>query len=143
MTEKRGTVYIAPSARNVPAGRMVDPESSLFSVSWQDEVKGEVVGDEEIVGADAAIAWARERADVVLIRLGHTRDTYFSAGEHRAYAATMPIWPPRDPPSEGWYRPRPDDMADPEPMDHSNAGDEVAWVATLAASEDADRRHDV
>ena len=55
---------------------MVDPETSRFWVSWQihDAEKGEggVLEDAEIVGADAAIAWGRERADEVFIRLGDT-----------------------------------------------------------------------
>ena len=66
---RQGTVSIAPSAWDVPDGRMVDPEASRFWVSWQihDPMneEGGVLEDAEIVGADAAIAWGRERADVV------------------------------------------------------------------------------
>lgn len=108
MAEKRGTVYIAPSAFDVPTGRMVDPETSLFWVSWQDETADDVVESrDDIVGAEAAIAWGRERADVVVIRLGHRGDTYFSAGD--IPDPSMPPWPPRTPPAEGWFTPHPDD----------------------------------
>jgi hypothetical protein len=105
---RQGTVSIAPSAWNIPDGRMVDPETSRFWVSWQihDAEKGEggVLEDAEIVGADAAIAWGRERADEVFIRLGDTGDTDFSAG---AVAGDDPIprWPPSGPPSDGWFHP--------------------------------------
>jgi hypothetical protein len=34
--------------------------------------------------ADEAIAWARERADIVVVRLGSTEDTFYSAGVRRA-----------------------------------------------------------
>jgi hypothetical protein len=82
VTGSRGTVYIAPTASEVPDGRMVDPETSLFWVSWENDAEDDV-GEwrDDIVGAEAAITWGRERADVVVIRLGHTGDTYFSAGE--------------------------------------------------------------
>jgi hypothetical protein len=105
MSEQRGTVYIAPSG-DVPTGRMVDPDTSSFWVSWQDEGLDDVIESDDIVGAEAAIAWGRERADVVVIRLGHTDDTYFSAGD--ITDPSGPSWPPTPPP-EGWFTPRPDD----------------------------------
>jgi hypothetical protein len=81
-TERRGEVYIGPSAHFEPDGRMVDPETSLFYASWQDN---RVLEDEDdIRGAEAAIEWGRERSDYVIIRLGHRGDTFFSAGtKHR------------------------------------------------------------
>jgi hypothetical protein len=108
MTKKRGTVYIAPSASKVPADRMVDPKTSLFWVSWQEDAADDVIEfRDDIVGAEAAIAWGRRRADVVVIRLGHTGDTYFSAGERPD--PSVPSWPPQTSPPEGWFRPRADD----------------------------------
>ena len=108
--EKKGTVYIAPSAFEIPPGRMVDPEESRFWMSWQDWDKireaGELIESTDVDGADAAIAWGRERADVVLIRLGHSDGTYFSAGD--TPDASMPPWPPKMPPPEGWFTPRAD-----------------------------------
>lgn len=97
---KRGVVWIAPSFPDVPAGRMVDPATSWFWMSWQDEG---VVDQEEVLGAENAIAWACERAADVLIRLGQSDDTYFSAGIGPAYGS-LPKWPPAIP-SEGWFRP--------------------------------------
>jgi hypothetical protein len=106
---KQGRVYICPSIEMPvqPAdGQMVNPETALFSASWQ--TPEQVLEDVDIVGAEAAIAWGQERADVVLIRLGHRGDTYFSAGSiHKEYLADpdepMPIWPPSGPPPEGWF----------------------------------------
>jgi len=101
--QKRGTVYIAPAAFEVPEGRMVDPATSAFWVSWQGE---ELFDDDAVVGAEAAVAWGRDRAEVVFIRLGHTEDTYFSAGSEHPDPKT-PTWPPSEPPAEGWFVPTP------------------------------------
>src|SRR4051812_46628186 len=86
---------------------MVDPEASRFWVSWQihDPMneEGGVLEDAEIVGADAAIAWGRERAGVVFISLGRTRDTDFSAGPVPG-DDSIPRWPPSGPPPGGWFQ---------------------------------------
>jgi hypothetical protein len=34
--------------------------------------------------AEEAIAWGRERAEIVIVRLGSTEDTFYSAGTRRA-----------------------------------------------------------
>jgi hypothetical protein len=83
---------------------MVDPETSLFVVSWEDE--DDVIESTEVRGAEAALAWGRERAEVVLIRLGHTWETYFSAGDRPE--ESLPAWPSQASPPEGWFTPRPD-----------------------------------
>jgi hypothetical protein len=101
--KKRGVVFIAPTRVDIPAGRMVDPTTSWFWVSWQDD---EPIENEDVLGAEAAIAWGRERADRVAIRLGHTADTYFSAGIR---PTGDPQWPPLRVPPEGWFTPRGDD----------------------------------
>ena len=78
---------------------MVDPATSSFWASWQD---GEPLEDVHVIGAEAAIAWGRERSDRVLIRLGHVEGTHFSAGgEH----LDVPSWPPAAAPPEGWWTP--------------------------------------
>jgi hypothetical protein len=83
---RRGTVFIAP-VDAVPDGTTVDPKTAIFWSSWQDDG---VLEDAEIAGADSAVAWGRARSDRVFIRLGHTEDTYYSAGaEHVEY----PEWP--------------------------------------------------
>ena len=84
---------------------MVDPATAVFWVSWQDDAP---LADDNVVGAEAAISWGRERADRVLIRLGHSEDTYFSAGLDTAN--DLPRWPHSDPPAEGWFTPDPDDL---------------------------------
>jgi hypothetical protein len=106
MVERRGTIYIAPVASYVPSGWMVDPEASTFSVSWEDWDKDTQTGEllehgGEVAGAEAAIAWGRERSDEVLIRLGHTEATYFSAGHVHltdrvdGTGRALPVWPRR------------------------------------------------
>jgi hypothetical protein len=106
---RRGAVYIAPSASFPADGRMVDPDSARFWISWQDDEADEAIEDDEVLGAQAAIAWGCERSDVVVIRLGHRGDTYFSAGavhpESEDEEERMPMWPPEEPPPEGWYAP--------------------------------------
>jgi len=95
---------------------MVDPALSAFDVSWQDWGSDTQWGDlledpGEVTGADEAIAWGRARADRVLIRLGHTEETQFSAG-HVPLSEQMdgsgrpfPRWPPETVPAEGWWTP--------------------------------------
>jgi hypothetical protein len=86
---------------------MVDPETSTFWASWQNDERA--LEDVDIVGAENAIAWGRERADVVMIRLGHRGDTYFSAGAvydpDDSDEPPHPAWPPLGPPPGGWYTP--------------------------------------
>jgi hypothetical protein len=49
---------------------------------------------------DEAIAWGRNRAHRILVRLGSNGDTYFSAGEIRltpftdGHGELFPLWPP-------------------------------------------------
>jgi hypothetical protein len=101
MSDRRGTVFIAPSALFPADGRMVDPDKARFWVSWQGDDADDVLEEDDIVGANAAIEWGRQRADVVLIRLGHSGDTYFSAAvvheEHDEGEELLPIWPPSSP----------------------------------------------
>jgi hypothetical protein len=106
MIERRGTAYIAPVASHIPSRRMVDPQRSVFLLSWQDwddkAKRGELIeSGGEITGAEAAIAWGRERCDRVLIRLGHTDDTHFSAGDVHLTRGqdgwAYPTWPPSGP----------------------------------------------
>jgi hypothetical protein len=63
---------------------------------------------------DDAIAWARERADIVLVRLGADAEAVYSAGRRPARWSTddsswpFPPWPPKSwpdytgPPEPGW-----------------------------------------
>jgi hypothetical protein len=104
------TVYIAPSNVQIPDGRMVDPATATFWVSWQSDDEGATANleDAQIVDATHAVAWGRERSDVVYIRLGHTGDTYFWAGagdeilEDPSDELTA-VWPPAAPPADGWW----------------------------------------
>jgi hypothetical protein len=101
---KRGVVWIAPQSY-VPPGRLVDPEAAELWVSWQDD---DPLQDEVVHGASAAVAWGRERSDVVMIRLGHHEGSYLSAGDrHPADEEGVPHWPPVEPPPEGWWMPPP------------------------------------
>jgi hypothetical protein len=80
---------------------MVDPAITCFWASWQEVDPGENV---DIVGAEAAIEWGRQRSDVVRIRLGDSENTYFSAGDK--HVDDLPLWPPEVPPG-GWWTPPP------------------------------------
>jgi hypothetical protein len=96
----------------------VDPVTTVFWVNWEyladdsDDRGVTLLATEEIVGAEAAIAWGRERSLVVRIRLSHGRDGCFSAGEiFRAYGEDVPTasWPPSVAPPKGWWNPSADD----------------------------------
>lgn len=108
--ERRAEVFIAPDDP-VPPGEMTNPDSSPFWVSWQDNDEGGEgpLEDDHVTGAEAAIAWGRERSRVVWIRLGHSDDTYFSAGDdhpadHGGEHERVPHWPPKALPERGWWR---------------------------------------
>lgn len=103
----RGTVFIAPVAPVPADGSMIDPAAGRFWASWQEEGEPASLEDVELVGAEAAIAWGRERSETVLIRLGNRGDTYFSAGLAPAEDddGPLPIWSPAWPPPGGWWEP--------------------------------------
>jgi hypothetical protein len=130
--ERRGTVWIAPDGY-VPAGRMIDPEATDFWVSWQDDDRA--LEDDAVRGADAAIEWGRKRSRVVMIRLGHSAGTYFSAGDERPAVERddpnwpVPAWPPEGPPTGGWWSPPP-----------ARTLDQVAAKSELAQRDELDRQ---
>lgn len=70
-----GIVWISPSDPAVPSGRMVDSDNSLFVATCQQNGPLDHTG---IASAEAALAWGRERAERIVIRLGHTEDTCFT-----------------------------------------------------------------
>lgn len=55
-------------------------------------------------GAEAAIEWGRARAPMVVVRLGNSPETCFTAGEVDAVDAdgSMKKWPPEEP-EAGWW----------------------------------------
>jgi hypothetical protein len=105
---------------------MVDPRTAAFFVSWQDDA---LLEDDLRVSAESAIAWGRERADFVLIRLGHGAGTYFSAGvrdppvddESPEPQWPAPRWPPAAEPEEGWWNP----PGKPTPADVNRVDEEL------------------
>jgi hypothetical protein len=116
--DRRGVVYIAPTADYLPAGRLVHPERSSFHVHWEDPDVPEMLANAgEIVGAADAISWGRERCDRVLIRLAHTLESHYSAGEIPltenvdGTGRRFPAWPPRQQPPEGWWTPEDEEAA--------------------------------
>lgn len=89
--DREGTVFIAEDFSND------DPYllTGRFSAHWESEGGRQYRAGPEGVSADEAIAWGREQADVVLIRLGDS-DVHHSAGSHRPPPAPdddFPIWP--------------------------------------------------
>jgi hypothetical protein len=116
--DRRGVVYIAPTAHYLRPGRLVDPERSSFDVHWEDPDVPEMLANAgEILGAEEAIRWGRERCDRVLIRLAHTLESYYSAGDvpltenMDGTGRGLPLWPPVHPPSEGWWTPEDENAA--------------------------------
>jgi hypothetical protein len=104
----RGEVFIAPVAPVPSDGSLIDPATGLFWASWQDEGESAALEDVELVGADVAIAWGRERSESVWIRLGNRGDTYFFAGsgmQPESDDEPIPDWPPAGPPPGGWWEP--------------------------------------
>jgi hypothetical protein len=110
-------VFISPDDPVPADGSMVNPETAVFRAHVEEEVGGRSSPGEEtkVTGAEAAIAWGRERASVVWIRLGNRGDTYFSAGqEHPADDEPEEFvrhWPPEGPPTGGWWKPPPSPFA--------------------------------
>jgi hypothetical protein len=80
--QRRGTVFIAPSAHFPADGRMVDPGSARFWVSWQDDAREGLIEDDEIVGAADAIKWGRERSTDV--RFGSVTVAMRTSGPEKA-----------------------------------------------------------
>jgi hypothetical protein len=111
--DRSGIVWIAPEVGwgwDLPTDRLFDPEHSLFWARWElwneDSSRLDHDGDEIILGAEAAIQWGHERADVILIRLSGG-DSFYSAGRAvrtKAFGMALQPWPP-DRPAEGWFRP--------------------------------------
>jgi hypothetical protein len=99
--------YIGPDA-HVPAdGSMTSPKSGFHAhvESYKDDHYEEAGGSFD--DADAAITWARERAPIVLVRLGGTHDTFFSAGLELAEdedGTPFPLRHASEPPN-GWWQP--------------------------------------
>lgn len=77
---------------------------------------GEVDEEAEFATVEEAIAWGRERADVLLVRLGGDIEACYSAGSRSATRFVdgsgwpFPAWPPvdwpdyRGPPEPDWPR---------------------------------------
>lgn len=97
---------------------VADPERAEFTATLSDTddiSKGPAEEVLQFVGAEAAVAWGRERAEIVLVTLdGHwDRGTSFSAGEEPwliagIHDAPLPPWPGSgniETPPGGWYEP--------------------------------------
>jgi hypothetical protein len=83
-----------------------------FSVSWSDwgaeADEAEFLDDpEDVMSAEDAIGWGRVRATTILIRLAHSRESYYSAGDVPGSIdedqTPLPVWPPATP-AEGWWQ---------------------------------------
>ncbi len=91
--ERFGIVYIAPAP---------DPDTHTFSGYWDRSDPPEIL--EQGPGWDdveEAIAWGRERAPRVMVRLGQDETSIYSAGEIQltrfsdGTGETYPEWQPR------------------------------------------------
>ena len=109
--QKTGAVYMDVGwRRRVDEERGFSPrDESDVIACWNvendahPERLADTVGFDDV---DEALDWARARAPMILVRLGPTEDTMYSAGERRAtrelpeFGGTdltpYPEWPPRD-----------------------------------------------
>jgi hypothetical protein len=87
--QRRGTIFVAPFAEGgFSAYWDAEDGQSRPEFLEQGPVRCEV---------EEAIAWGRERSDRVVVRLGQTDDTVYSAGSERLTDHTdnlVPLWPP-------------------------------------------------
>ncbi len=99
----RGVVYLAEDTESVGLGEEIFCATFSGYHGDEDQVFAELAN----VGVEEALAWARLRADEILIRLADGNH-YFAAG--RKNSANDPDWPPNDlgplvrrrPPGEAW-----------------------------------------
>ena len=101
---KRGIVYVT---KEHPRGDWRrDPLDGDYRTHWELDEGGFVTGPSSD-DIEEAIAWARKRARLVLVRLGSTDDNYYSAGE-RTVTRELPelggtdLTPYPDWPPPGW-----------------------------------------
>jgi hypothetical protein len=72
-----------------------DPNDQPWSGYWERGTPPGVLGEGAWPSAHEAVAWGRDRCDVVIVRLG-TPPRVFSAGSHQPDGETLPAWPPPD-----------------------------------------------
>jgi hypothetical protein len=81
-----GTVWITEDFDDREFGYL----TGLFSAHWQGPDDEHELGP-QLAPVEEALAWARERADVVLIRSGES--DYYSAGARQPEGRELPEWP--------------------------------------------------
>jgi hypothetical protein len=74
-------------------GRVLRTAAGTVSAAWESPT-GETLAAETFAGVDDAVAWARHRAPVVIVRAGHA-PLWFSAGDEQPPGEALPPWPPR------------------------------------------------
>jgi hypothetical protein len=85
---RAGVVYIAEIVPDNP-----DPHGARFRGHWERQDSPRMIEKgPEWPSADLAIAWGRERCDVVLIRIGEP-GIYYSAGDIDPLGTPLPRWP--------------------------------------------------
>lgn len=112
---------------SVPEGRMVDPASGTFLARWFDHEDPDwtLIEYQWFVGVEPAIAWARERADAVVVAVkapyyevtssGDVPEGFFSAGgvPWSSGPDALREWTGAvEPPAEGWYQSSPESIAE-------------------------------
>ncbi len=96
--EKRGIVFVdkRPPLEHW-ARSSAEPDYSSY---WEIPGPEPGVDGPDTDDIEEAIRWGRERADLVLVRLGPDEDDYYSAGERQvtrfvdASGRVYPPWPP-------------------------------------------------
>lgn len=125
--DRGGEVWIAEDSDDDDVGPLF---SGRFSVHW--ERGGRIEASFHDLGGDEAVAWARERCRVIIVRVGE--NAHYSAGE--VNPDCLPSWPP---PAEDLVRPRrPRGF---EALDNTEESPAVLWDVRVQIHGEGDAVH--
>lgn len=85
-----GTVYLAHRSTG-----SVGPHDEPWTGYWERQDPPGMLGEGSWWSAAEAVAWARERCDTVIVRVGVPGAVY-SAGARQDPREDLPAWPPDD-----------------------------------------------
>ncbi len=87
---RAGVVYLGHRS----AG-LVGPSGESWTGYWERQDPPGMLAEGSWQSAVDAVAWARARCDVVIVRVG-LPGTLFSAGDRQPQDEELPVWPPND-----------------------------------------------
>jgi hypothetical protein len=91
VSARRGGVVYLVHHSAMPAG----PHEQPWTGYWEREDPPGMLAEGSWHSAAGAVAWARERCDAVIVRVGLPGEL-FSAGERQPPGENLPEWPPGD-----------------------------------------------